>query len=187
MINGKVVTLKAIEREDLTKLLEWRNNPDFRKHFREYRELTKAQQEDWYASLSDDPNTLMFSIWRKDEMMAEELIGACGITHIYWHKRFAELSVYIGKNNLYLDNTYAVDAWETLMRYGFRELGMNKLWVECYAFDEARIALCKHFGFHLDGTLRENAYHDGRFFDSLIYSKLAREYRSEAPHAEIQR
>ena len=39
MLKGEKVSLFAVEKEDLEHLRNWRNNPDFRKHFREYREL----------------------------------------------------------------------------------------------------------------------------------------------------
>ena len=43
MLKGRHVSLFAVEKEDLQQLRDWRNNPDFRKHFREYRELNLAQ------------------------------------------------------------------------------------------------------------------------------------------------
>ena len=35
MICGKHVSLRAIEKEDLSQLMEWRNKPELRKFFRE--------------------------------------------------------------------------------------------------------------------------------------------------------
>ena len=40
MIQGKFVGLRAIEHDDLYKFLEWRNKPELRKNFREYKELS---------------------------------------------------------------------------------------------------------------------------------------------------
>ena len=37
MITGNFVGLRAIEHEDLASFLEWRNKPDLRRNFREYR------------------------------------------------------------------------------------------------------------------------------------------------------
>ena len=42
MLKGKIVGLVAVEKEDLPCLKEWRNNSEFRKYFREYRELDGA-------------------------------------------------------------------------------------------------------------------------------------------------
>ena len=51
MIDGKITVLKAIERKDLNKLLYWRNLENFRKYFREYRELNQTQQKSWYSKI----------------------------------------------------------------------------------------------------------------------------------------
>lgn len=48
MIKGKLVGLRAVEREDLSLLRDWRNIPEFRKNFREVRELNLANQESWF-------------------------------------------------------------------------------------------------------------------------------------------
>ena len=45
MLKGKLISLHAVEKEDLQQFRDWRNNPDFRKHFREYQELNMLQQE----------------------------------------------------------------------------------------------------------------------------------------------
>ena len=51
MIKGKKVGLRAVEKEDLILLRDWRNLTDFRKHFREVRELSLTDQEEWFESL----------------------------------------------------------------------------------------------------------------------------------------
>ena len=44
MIKGKKVYLSAIEESDLEQLRQWRNLPEYRKHFREYREISTTMQ-----------------------------------------------------------------------------------------------------------------------------------------------
>ena len=51
MIKGNKVGLRALEKEDLNLLRDWRNLPSFRKNFREVRELSLSDQESWFESL----------------------------------------------------------------------------------------------------------------------------------------
>jgi len=77
MLKGNLVGLRAIEKTDLTQLLQWRNIPEFRRFFREYRELSNENQLLWFEKyVMDDPNTIMFAIV---ELATEKLIGACGL------------------------------------------------------------------------------------------------------------
>jgi len=63
MIKGKKVGLRAVEKEDLILLRDWRNLTDFRKHFREVRELSLTDQEEWFESLQKTKHiNYMFTI-----------------------------------------------------------------------------------------------------------------------------
>lgn len=175
MINGEKVYLTAIERKDLPKLMDWRNREDFRKYFREHREINIDMQEKWYESkVLNDPNTIMFAIRSTEN---GELLGCCGLCYINWIHRHADLSLYIGWNNSYIDEEgYAKESCKLLFNYGFKELGLNKIWTEIYEFDIKKKSLYDNMKFQLDGVLRENYYHDGRWWDSLMLSLLKKDY-----------
>ena len=51
MIKGKFIGLRAVEKEDLQLLRDWRNISSFRRNFREVRELSMYDQEKWFESL----------------------------------------------------------------------------------------------------------------------------------------
>ena len=175
MLKGKNVSLFAVEKEDLQQLRDWRNNPDFRKHFREYRELNLTQQEKWFEEkVVADNTTLMFSIRRNDD---SELLGCCGFVYINWVHRHADLSLYIGWEDAYIDDEgYAEESCRLLLDYGFNELCLNKIWTEIYEFDEKKKALYDKFGFQQDGLLRQNYWYKKKWWDSRILSLLTTEY-----------
>ena len=80
MYRGSKIYLNAINKEDLPQLMNWRNLPEYRKHFREYRELNMDMQMRWYESkVLGDSSTEMFAI-RLNE--TGELIGCCGLCYI---------------------------------------------------------------------------------------------------------
>jgi RimJ/RimL family protein N-acetyltransferase len=173
MIKGKNVFLTTVEKYDLPKLKEWRNNPDFRKNFREYREINDEMQMSWFDKfVVNDKNTIMFSV---KDIINQELIGCCGLCYINWVHRYADLSFYIGKDNLYVDDIYAPDAVDILIKYGFNELGLNKIWTEIYEFDIKKIDFLQKYGFKKDGQLRENYFYDSKWWDSIIFSLLKKE------------
>jgi len=176
MLSGNLVALTAVERSDLKSLMDWRNKPQFRKYFREYRELNMAMQEHWFEKkVIGDPSTVMFSIRR---LCDNELLGCCGFVYMNLVHRHADLSLYIGAKDAYIDEAgYAEDACSILLEYGFKELGLNKVWTEIYSFDEKKKKLYDRFTFHLDGTLRQNYFYDGKWHDSMIYSLLSGEFK----------
>lgn len=170
MLQGNYVGLRAIEKSDLSTLLEWRNNPDFRLFFREYRELNYDNQLLWYEKyVLNDSSTQMFAITTLD---TNELIGACGLCYIDWVNRNADFSIYIGKDNLYIDEVFAIDAAKVMEKYGFEELNLHRLWAEIYSIDNKKKAFFKTLGFKLEGTLKETHWTEGRWVDSLYFGKF---------------
>ena len=172
MIRGRHVSLRAIEIDDLGPLLAWRNQPQFRRYFREYRELSYAHQQQWYTSkIVNDPSTRMFSIVSGDN---EKLMGACGLCCIDWINRTADFSIYIGHDNLYVDGVYAIDAGIQLLKYGFEELALHKIWSEIYDFDKAKKEFLPRLGFTLDGRHRQTHWTEGKWHDSSLLRHFGR-------------
>lgn len=178
MKRGELVYLAAIEKADLIPLMRWRNLEAFKKHFREYREIGQELQEKWYQKeVLDNPSTIMFSIRKTKD---DELIGCCGLCYINWVHRHADLSLYIGYEEAYIDNIgYAKESCRLLLDYGFHQLGLNKIWTEIYEFDNKKKELLNQIGFKVDGILRENYFYEGRWWDSYLLSFLQQEYQTE--------
>lgn len=177
MISGEKVSLRAVYESDLPLFMEWRNKPEFRRYFREYRELNLQNQLDWFRNTVErDRNTVMFTVLQNDE--AYTPIGVCGLCYINWINRFADLSLYIGKDGMYIDDLgLAEESCDLLLRYGFGELNLHKVWTEIYDFDAPKYSLYTGMGFHQDGLLRENYFHNNEWHDSRIMSLLRSEYQ----------
>ena len=196
MISGRLTALRAIEERDLAQLLAWRNRPELRRYFREYRELNSTQQRAWFDSkVNGDASTRMFAIVEAGagrllgeqperrllgEHQERRLLGACGLCYIDWVNRTADFSLYIGADDLYIDDRLAPDSAATLIRYAFEELGLNRLWSEIYAFDAPKTAFFKRLGFQLDGRHRQTHWAEGAWHDSLYFSLLASDPRPDS-------
>jgi len=171
VIEGRLTGLRAIEEGDLAQLLAWRNRPELRRCFREYRELNGTQQRQWFdTKVNADPSTRMFAIV---ELKTQRLLGACGLCYIDWVNRTADFSIYLGADDLYVDDCWAPDAAHTLIRYGFEELGLHRLWSEIYAFDRVKAAFFEKSGWLLDGRHRQTHWAEGAWHDSLYFSLLS--------------
>lgn len=175
MLIGNHVCLRAVERSDLPQLLEWRNQAEYRRFFREHRELNSDQQNQWFErTVLGDPNTRMFSIVDKDSL---ELLGAAGLCYINWIDRMADFSLYIGANSIYIDEILAPDAAQILLKFAFEELNLHRVWSEIYEFDRDKQHLFSKLGFSLDGRHRQTHWSNGCWHDSLFYGLLCQEFK----------
>lgn len=175
MLKGKYVGLRAIERSDLPQLLEWRNRPEYRRYFREFRELSQSQQELWFENVVlKDARTIMFSVV---EQASGRLLGASGLCYVDWVNKSADFSIYIGADDHYIDEILAPDAGRVMASYAFDELGLHRLWSEIYDFDEPKKRFFETLGFKLDGRHRETHWAEGKWNDSLFFGLLAGELK----------
>ena len=172
MIKGKLVGLRGVEKEDLPILKDWRNIAEFRKNFREIRELNSYNQKVFYEKLCiKNKDNYMFTIVRLEDNAP---IGACGLLYLDWVIRSADFSFYIGDNKEYIDKKgYSQEAATLLIEYGFDTLNLHKIWMELYEFDKKKIDFfTKIFNFKIDGTLRDNTYCDGKYYNSHMLSLI---------------
>ena len=171
-ITGNRTFLTAVDKSSIETFREWRNKPELRKYFREYRELSKDMQEGWFESkVLGDPNLVNFEI---HDSKTSKLIGHCGLYYINWIHRSAEFGIYVGDDD-YRNGGYGSDALRSLVKYGFEDLNLNRIWCEVYSNNVA-LAVYKHIGFKHEGTMRESYYNEGQYWDAHILSMLKKEY-----------
>lgn len=156
--------LRPLDDRDLITLLRWRNDPQNRKFFREYRPLSLTQHTRWFERLQDDRNTQMFGITN-----GTTLVGVCGLTGIDWRNRSAEVSLYIGQG--YIDDVNAPAALKQLEQYAHQALGLHRLEAEIWRFDIHKKALLEKAGFTREVERRQAHWDDG-WRDALVYAKL---------------
>ena len=71
---------------------------------------------------------------------------------------------------------YGTDAVRTMVAYGFRAMGLNRIQLDTFAFNtRARRAYAKA-GFVEEGVRREALFIDGGFADEVVMAILRREW-----------
>jgi len=173
MFEGKTINLRAIEKDDLINLRNWRNSKHVRKSTREFRLLNQFLQKNWFESinLNNPPKEIMFGIMNK----RKKLIGVTGLTYIDWKNRTSEISIYLSYEG-WQKKPEALDTINLVMNYGFNELNLNRLWVEIYGNMKENVDLFSKLKFVKEGCLRQRVWRSGKWWDSFIFSKLAHEY-----------
>lgn len=169
MINGELISLSVIEKEDLLSLQNWRNNSFLKQFFREHSELSYTDQLNWYEKLKDK-NEYFFCIRLNS---TNELIGVVGVNYVNWINRTCQLSIYIGKENLYIDeNGWAKEAVCLIESYAFETLHLNKIFCEVYEFDNKKLKLLTESNYSKEGELRKHIFKNGKYYNSVILSKI---------------
>lgn len=171
MVGKGEIKLRAIEINDLELIQKWRNNPELRKFFREYRDFSVLQINNWYENMIHSKDFEMFIICSKDQP-----VGVTGLTYIDWTNRHADVHFYIGNNGSWIEDKISPVALELILSYGFNTLNLNKLWAEIYEIDVLKTSFFKKRKFKQDALLREHYYYEGKYYNSQILSLLKKDF-----------
>jgi RimJ/RimL family protein N-acetyltransferase len=176
MISGRLITLSKPTIEDMPTLLEWRNNPDHRKYYREYRETNLEDQLSWYENIMmKDMTWIHFVIKPLNDL--NKIIGVAFLNHIHPIYRTGEFGITIADSE-YRGKGYGKDALITLIGYGFDQLNLNRIWCEVYSNNNS-IHLYRNIGFKDEGLLRQHVFKDGKYLDSYMLGMLKNEYNEK--------
>lgn len=176
MLNGSRVTLRAIERDDLPRLLSFNNDVAV--------ELAGGGDPPWpqsFARLAADYERNASGGGRdggKDGAnFAIEaggvVIGICGLFHVDPVGRTAELGITIG-DKTYWGQGYGREAVGMLVDYAFRLLNLQRVYLRVHGRNERAIRAYRVGGFIEEGRLRRHVWSDGAY-DDLVYMGVLRD------------
>jgi RimJ/RimL family protein N-acetyltransferase len=178
-LNGKVIQgtniyLRPLDKADVRAITRWHNDPEIMALFA----LTRAGPEEYWSEWLDkrlgSQNAIYFGIVKKD---GDRLIGHIHLEEIYWsHKLCRDLGILIGEKDMW-SKGYGTEAMELLMRYAFEELGLHRLELMTFDFNERGIRVWEKCGFRREGVMRKARLANGEWADLYLYAMLEDEYR----------
>lgn len=102
------------------------------------------------------------------------LIGTMTIRINETHKK-AELAYWVGKE--YWGNGYATEAAKEIVRYGFENLNLNRIWAKAMTKNTASSKVMINVGMKKEGVLKQDIIKSGVFEDSDIYGLTRSDYK----------
>lgn len=171
-IKGKIVTLRAIEREDLEFMRGMLNDPEMEKLVVGWAlPISKFQQEKWLENNFNDKNNMRFIVETKND----GVVGQASLVNIDWKNRRATHGMKLAakKNRT---KGIGTDTVMAIMRYAFDELQLNRLdgsWFEDNIASKTMYMKC---GWKEEGRLREHIFKNGKYKDLITVGIIKKDY-----------
>lgn len=141
VIEGKLVSLRLLEEDDLENLRTWRN--DSRHSFFNSDIITADGQRRWFENVyQKKPDDLIFVI----ETGEGEPVGAVSLYDFKPKEKQAEYGRMVVSKE-HRRNGYAQDASEALIEFGFDELGLDRVVLGVVPSNRLAIDLYEKMGF----------------------------------------
>jgi RimJ/RimL family protein N-acetyltransferase len=116
---------------------------------------------------------------RTDYELAVELtkeskvIGGCRINK----ETSSEAHLGFMLNQKYWGQGYATEAAFALVDFGFNELGVHRIYANCFLDNVASIKILEKIGMVREGILREKMMSEGKYHDTYVYGILKHEWK----------
>jgi RimJ/RimL family protein N-acetyltransferase len=104
----------------------------------------------------------------------DQLIGGCAVKRKSVEASDGEIGYVLHKD--YWGRGIATEAVEVLLRFGFEELKLHRIFATCMTENLGSKRVLEKNGLRLEGHLKENVLQRGRWRDSLIYAILDYEW-----------
>lgn len=161
--------IRKLQRCDLETRVLWMNNPKIysNMHFEVPILIDKTHQ--WYELNLAKKTRLDLTVLEDDAIVA---FG--GFTPIDYGVKKAE--IYLFADPIHLHKGIGTRANKLICKYGFEQLGLNKLYSLINEDNYASIRVHEKCGFKLEGRLRQEYIKRGQKLDRLYYGLLKDEY-----------
>jgi RimJ/RimL family protein N-acetyltransferase len=172
-IKGKLVTIRAIEKNDLSRLHAFANDEDTQQGIGELHFPSSANfHEKWFESMDGDHKNLRLAI----DAPEFGIVGITSLINIDSRNRRAWHGLMIGDARC-RGKGIGLDAIMTTMKFAFDELNLNRLDGSMLETNRASIRLyCEKLGWTQEGIRRSYYYRDGKYFDQVVVGILKEDY-----------
>lgn len=178
MLTTERLLLREFAEDDWQAVLAYQSDPRY------------LRSSSWTHRTEEDAREFVrrFIAWREEQPRAKfqfaivlpeegRPIGNCGLRMAAPDARQADIGYELDPRHW--GRGYATEAAHALLAFGFGELGLHRAWAQCLAENAASARVLEKLGMRREGHLRENEWFKGRWWDTLLYAILDREWRTE--------
>ena len=170
------LVLRDYEPEDWKEVLRYQRDP---RHMRYYPWSARNAEDvqgcvnEYVARQAEDPRSI-FQVAITLPTEGLRLIGSCGVRVNDFAQREGNIGYELDPE--YWRRGYATEAASAVMRLGFEKLGLHRIWAQCNADNRASARVLEKLGMRCEAHFREHDYFKGRWWDSLVFAILEREW-----------
>jgi len=183
VLEGSRVALRRHVPENLAAFRRWYSDPEIARLAR-YQEapMRPDEIERFFAARVVGDDALAMAI---HELATDRLVGTCAFSQLDGDNGSALYHITIGEKDAW-GRGYGTEATRLMLDHAFGTLGLHRIALFVFEFNERAIRAYRRCGFVIEGRARESIYRDGRWWDELAMSVLERDWRQQREDATAE-
>lgn len=173
------LVLREFDEADVPAVFSYQSDPRYLQHT-PWTTRTEPEVREFVRMLAgwadERPRTrFQLAIAREDDVV----IGTAGVRLAEASSREAEFGCELAPHAW--GHGYGLEAGRAIVEFAFRTLGLHRIFAYTLAENAAAIVLAERLGMRREGRLRQNAWAQGRWTDTVIYGLLSDEWAPSPP------
>ncbi|HLA17024.1 MAG TPA: GNAT family protein [Candidatus Limnocylindrales bacterium] len=183
-LTGTTVVLRRHAPANLAAVRRWYSDPEIgRLARRAEAPMTNAEIERFFERHVIGPESLAMAV---HERGTGRLIGSCAFSVLDPDNGSALYHITIGEKDTW-GRGHGTEATRLMLAHAFETLGLHRIGLTVFAFNERAIRAYRRCGFTVEGRAREAIWRDGTYWDELFMSILRSDWKGVATVASADR
>jgi RimJ/RimL family protein N-acetyltransferase len=172
-IEGRQVILRRHRAENLETVVRWYHDPELARLTRyQVRPMSRDEVERFFHSRLLGTESVAYAI---HERPTERLVGLTTFSAIDGDNGSALFHITIGERDAW-GRGFGTETVELMLEHAFERLGLHRVGLSVFDFNERAIRSYEKAGFTIEGRLREAILRDGRYWDEVQMGVLRSEW-----------
>jgi RimJ/RimL family protein N-acetyltransferase len=175
LIEGARVLLRHHQLSDLPHVRRWYGDPELARLTRySLRPMTDEEVDRFFHGRLMSPESVAYAI---DIRESGRLIGLTTFSNLDADNGSVLFHISIGEPDVW-GRGYGTEATRMMLQLAFDRIGLHRVALSVFSFNERAIRSYQKAGFRLEGRARQAIVRDGQRFDELTMGILAEEWRA---------
>ena len=173
VLTGDLVVLRRHVPENVAAFRRWYADPEIARLARYQPSPMRPDEIDrFFEARVVGPDALAMAVHEK---ATNRLIGTCAFSQLDGENGSAMYHITIGEKDVW-GRGYGTEATRLMLDHAFGSLGLHRIALTVFEFNERAIRAYRNCGFVVEGRARESIWRDGRWWDELAMSVLSSEW-----------
>jgi len=175
VLTGSRVVLRRHVPENLAWFRRWYADPEIARLAR-YQEapMRNDEIERFFTARVVGRDSLAMAI---HERVGNRLVGTCAFSQLDGDNGSALYHITIGEKDAW-GKGYGTEATRLMLDHAFGALGLHRIALFVFEFNERAIRAYRRSGFVIEGRSRESIFRDGRWWDEIAMSVLESDWKA---------